>query len=116
MSTDQPTLSESIDRQAERTRQRASEQLAGQGAVYGRQGDAAAVDSDPVPKCLGCDRDLVDVAGSPQHAREIARVVGDNDGHVPGCPECVEHRDYGRTISSVASAAALARQRGERRP
>jgi len=113
MSTDQPTLTESIDRQAERTRQRAAQALEDRGAAYGRGVEATAAAPPAEPHCRGCERPLAEVAQSPQRARELARVVGDNDGCVPGCPECVETRYEGHEVATITTAAEMARDRGE---
>jgi hypothetical protein len=109
----QPTLSESIDRQAQQTRERARETVAGRGAEYGKAPTQPDADTTPIPHCRNCGADLVDVAASPERAREIARVAGDNQGHVAGCTNCITGRDSGRDIKTIVMAAQLARTRGE---
>ena len=108
MSTDQATLTESIERIDNSPT----------GAMYSRGGGVSNPDADTekIPRCHGCERPLREILGSRREARQVARVVGDNEGHVPGCPECVRVRDAGSRPTSVASAANIAReqQRGKK--
>jgi hypothetical protein len=84
MSTDQPTLADSIDQKAAETRAEAQEMLADHGAVYGRDGTphgrtAASRDR----QCRSC--------GAAVSARFV-RVFGSNAGACHACQECTEIR------------------------
>ena len=56
--------------------------LDGRGAVYSGSGLAPDIATDePTRVCLDCGHDV---------PNGIARVLGDNDGNVPRCPDCTD--------------------------
>jgi hypothetical protein len=84
MSTDQPTLADSVARKAAETRAEARDLLADHGAVYGRSGTShgrTAASRDR--QCRSC--------GAPVSARFV-RVFGSNAGACHACHECTEIR------------------------
>lgn len=109
MSTDQIDLTETIQRKARETRAQARQSLEGEGARYGQSVSEPDAETQPVPRCRGCDLPLHEAVTrvSESRARELSRVVGDNQGHVPACPECIPSR--GNDVTSVVQAVHYSR-------
>jgi hypothetical protein len=66
------------------------------GARYARdRGEWEDIGGGPEHECLNCGSDVLELAdgGSPDVAREICRVFGDEGGNVFRCPACTA---YGR--------------------
>jgi hypothetical protein len=100
MSTDQPTLEDSVPSPHEQF-------LAGLGAQYGRppsDAESAAESARSAMRCQ-CGEDIRQWADSPADARRWARVYGDENGVVPACPDCVSYRDNnGESLDYVPHA------------
>jgi len=93
MSTEQPTIDEFGDAQPPAATQR-REALSGRGAAYRPSDDERSQTPATAPEncCLNCGSDI---------SSKTARVIGDNDGCVPGCVGCV---DLYRTTAQVVAA------------
>lgn len=106
MSTEQPTLADSVPAPHERA-------LKGEGARYGRTDathDPAPADADC---CLSCGREIEAVARerdmTPVAASEVQRVFGDEHGRVPACPhpECAAGRGFSQAVSRAQASTQV---------
>lgn len=100
MSTEQITLSSSIDSALERARQQRRDRLADEGAVYRGSSDRERTAGDVAPN-EGCCRECGEAVGdhvSHAEASRIKRVLGDDHGRVAACPECSASSTYAGAV------------------